>query len=147
VSGGVDLVVLPCSAKGTVSRAAQKRVSDYQIPLPTPKALGEIEVIPFTGPGSLSKEVAWAASVLDDKSTPQTISNVGRRLAEYANSNLKVRLLESPLLGGGAGGLDPVEAGMALRQGFLAACEVEATLVVYAYQTATIKSLNDTGSQ
>jgi hypothetical protein len=48
VQGGVDLVVLPASAKGTISNSARRRVEAYGLtPLPTPKPLGEIEVHPF----------------------------------------------------------------------------------------------------
>ena len=141
LEGGADLTVLSCSAKGSVNRATRICIEHYRIPLPTVKSLGEIEVFPFPGPGTLTKRIAWAASVLNDSSTPEAISRIGERLGEYVNAQQEVRLIESPLLGTGAGRLEPVEAGKALRKGFRASCKVEATLIIYAYQTSIVSAL------
>jgi hypothetical protein len=141
LEGGADLTVLPCSAKGTVSRSARNRMEHYHLPQPTAMELGAIAVFPFPGPGSITKYVAWAASVLNDASSPETVSTIGLRLGAYANTRPEVCLIESPLLGTGAGHLDPIKAGLALRKGFKSACTVEATLIIYAYQTSIVTAL------
>ena len=86
-----------------MSRAARDWIERYGIPEPSKKGLGEIEVIPFPGPGSLTKEIAWAASVLNDSSSLDVIYSIGQRLGEYANAHPGA-LIESPLLGTGKGG-------------------------------------------
>jgi hypothetical protein len=58
-----------------------------------------------------------------------------------SRSSASIRLIESTLLGTGSGHLDPVEAGLALRQGFRASCTVEATLIIHSYHTSIVQSL------
>jgi len=140
---GADLTVLPCSAKGHISRTAEGHVHRFGMPLPTEKSLGEIEILPFPGAGRFTRYVAWAASVMNYKSSPETIHMIGKHLAEYANQHPKIQIIESPLLGTGAGELDPIAAGNALREGFMAKCHTGAALMIYGQQATIINSLRN----
>ncbi len=50
-----DLVLLPCSAKGTFTNAAREHQTRFQIPPPKPTALGEIQIVPFAGSGVITR--------------------------------------------------------------------------------------------
>src|ERR1019366_4656635 len=110
-----------------------------QFALPTPGAmdLGDIRVSEFPGAGREARWIAWAASVMHFTSNSETIRRIGRELGTYASAHPHVQIIESPLLGTGAGGLDPIDAGMALKSGFEETCRTDATLFIYG-QVATI---------
>lgn len=74
-------------------------------------------------------------------SNEDVIGQIGRRLGEYANSHPDLHFLESPLLGTGAGGMDPVKAGLALKAGFEATCKTHSTLFIYGQIATTIAEL------
>jgi hypothetical protein len=141
LESGADLTTLPCSTKGHISTTAETRVQRFGLPLPSINDLGEIEISRF--PGSVSRIIAWAASVKDRRSSPGAIRSIGEHLGSFVNENEWVQILESPLLGTGAGGLDAVVAGRALRDGFLATCKTDALLIVYGQMAATINTLRE----
>jgi len=136
---GADLTALPCSIKGHISASSDTRVQRFQLPLPSPLGPGEIEIHRF--PGLVSRIVAWAASVSDRTSSPAVIRKIGERLGAYANENRWIQILESPLLGTGAGGLDPLIAGRALADGFLSTCSTDALLIIYGHIATTMNKL------
>jgi hypothetical protein len=128
-----DLVLLPCSAKGTFTKAARQHVDRYRIPSPNPMEHGEIQLLRFTGSGATTKYVAWCASVLDDSSSALVIEQIARRAGEVTKTHPNVRLIETPLLGTGHGGLLVEESALALARGFAATSHRSATLVIYAW--------------
>lgn len=137
-----DMVVLPCSAKAHTSGSAQRHIDRFDLPLPTSKELGEIEVLRFPGSGNYTRYIAWAASVMDYTSTAEIIHKNGENIGRYANKmDGKIHLIESPLLGTGSGGLNPIDAGLALSEGFLATCKTDAILHIYCQVTDVIRTL------
>jgi len=139
LESGADLTALPCSTKGHISTTAEARVQRSQLPLPSLLPLGEIEIRRF--PGRVSRIIAWAASVKDRNSNADAIRKIGERLGTFANENRWIQVLESPLLGTGSGGLDPLIAGPALRDGFLATSNSDALLIIYGQIAATMNKL------
>ena len=115
---GADLTVLPCSAKGHLSRTAERRVEVFGLRRPQEIPLGSIAVYPFPGAGKEARWIAWAASVMNFTSSADVIRNIGRELGQHANGNPVIQIIESPLLGTGVGGLDPQDAGLALKAGW-----------------------------
>jgi hypothetical protein len=114
-----DLVVLPSSAKGTVSDWTKQHLDTHSIPMPTPhRRLGDVEVLPFPGTGNLASYVAFAAAVLNNYSSPETILEISSRVADLTHSNPLIRYVQVPLLGTGAGGLDSITSAEALLNGF-----------------------------
>lgn len=114
-----DLVILPSSAKGSVSDWTKGLMKEHGIPMPTPhRRLGDLEVLPFPGSGNLACYVAFAASVLNDYSSPETILEISSHIAELTHSNPMIRHIQTPLLGTGAGGLSSATSAEALLNGF-----------------------------
>lgn len=138
---GADLTVLPCSAKTHISRTAEAHVNRFKLPLPREKELGEIEIIRFPGSGSVTRFIAWAASVMEYRSTTDIIRTIGQRLGQYANEHSEIQVIECPLLGTGAGGLDALDSGPALASGFREMCATDAMLFVYGQQATVIEAL------
>ncbi|HEX7424849.1 MAG TPA: toll/interleukin-1 receptor domain-containing protein [Terriglobales bacterium] len=138
---GADLTVLPCSAKAHISRTAEGHVNRFKLPLPKEKELGEIEIVRFPGPGSVTRFIAWAASVMEYRSSTDIIRTIGQRLGQYANEHSELQVIECPLLGTGAGGLDARDSGPALAAGFRDMCTTDATLFVYGQQATVIEAL------
>ncbi len=137
-----DLAVIPCSAKGTISRAANEHVEKYGLPRPGRQILGGISVIPFSGSGNIAKYVAWAASVLDDRSSAEILSSIGSQLGKCTRDNPSIRLISAPLLGTGHGGLDNETAGEALAKGFHSTACTDAIMIIYAWNQNTVKEVN-----
>jgi hypothetical protein len=115
---GADLTVLPCSDKGHISAETRSHLERYGLPLPGAVTFGSIQVIPFPGPSSITSWIAYAASVSNRSSVVAAIGDIGSRLGEHISAHPNIRVIESPLLGTGVGGLDVVEAGSSLRHGF-----------------------------
>jgi hypothetical protein len=138
---GADLTVLPCSSQGHISRTAEKHVKQYSLPLPEPMPLGTVKVHFFPGAGRDTKWIAWAASVMHYTSSEEIIRSIGEHLGEYANTHPEVHFIESPLLGTGAGGLDALRAGLALKHGFEQTSTTDAVLFIYGQISTTISEL------
>lgn len=141
-----DLTVLPCSAKGTVSRITKDKLERYNLKSPLELRLhlrrGDIsDVIPFPGPKDITRFVVFAASVLDDESRKEDIESIGDKLGVLTNAVPEIQILECPLLGTGAGGLDAMVSGGALRCGFLRTSSAAATLHIVAYDKQRIEKL------
>lgn len=144
--GGVDLTVLPCSAKGTVSSATERWINIYGIPHPTSLAalprLGEIsEVVEFPQKKTTTKFITYAATVLNKSSEPGVIERIALQLGQLTKSHPEIRTIELPLLGTGSGGLTTVEAGRALHKGFLQSASEGATLYVFVSDKERLRIL------
>jgi hypothetical protein len=138
---GSDLTVLPCSARGHFSHTAKAHIERFGLPLPPHQSLGSITVYPFPGDGTITRFIAWAASVMAYQSTAEIIKSIGQHLGSYANANTHIHFIEAPLLGTGSGDLDELIAGPALREGFLTTCTTDATLIIYAQPAGLIRRL------
>ena len=113
---GADLTVLPCSDKGHISAETRSHLERYGLPLPGAVTFGSIQVIPFPGPSSITSWIAYAASVSNRSSVVAAIGRHREQARRAHISHPHIRVIESPLLGTGVGGLDVVEAGSSLRQ-------------------------------
>lgn len=134
----MDLTVRPCSAKGTVSTATRRWLDAFGIPVP--KKAGMIlqhgalsEVLDFPGPKNITKRVVFAASVLNDYSSPEIIENISRKIGELTQKDSLLRNLETPLLGTGFGKLSTEVAGKALHIGFISTSSPESFLTIFVY--------------
>jgi hypothetical protein len=141
---GADLTVLPCSARGHISPTANLLVQQYGLSLPSDMKVGDVqlrespvEVRQSVARPHCSRYYAWAASVINFRSEPEVIRIIGATIGLFANENRRLQIIEAPLLGSGAGRLDPVVAGPALRDGFLSTCTTDAVFLIYS-QTAII---------
>lgn len=136
--GGVDLTVLPCSGKGTISSATRRWIESFSLPVPTQlpshPRLGQIsEIIPFTGDQAKTKFVVYAASVFNDATSIEAVKSIARALGEVTVANQDIRLVEAPLLGTGAGRLSAAESIKSLDAGFRETAAQDAQLLVFAF--------------
>jgi predicted nucleotide-binding protein len=134
-----DMVVLPCSAKGSISRSSQKHIDHYGIAHPLPMKPGDIQVLAFQGAGTITKWIAWAASVQNDHSTMETIEAIGAKLGRRTKDNPEVRIINVPLLGTGAGGLGIEQSAAALHSGFKSTSAENTALLICSTMDEVVK--------
>ena len=80
--GGADLIVLPCSAKGTVSSATELLIRHFGLQLPSELSnelkLGSITKMKgFPGLKPPAKFYCFAASVFNNYSNEASLDNIG----------------------------------------------------------------------
>lgn len=146
LEGGMDLTVFPCSAKGSVSSITQRWLDVYKIE--TPKQSGKFvehgglsEVYAFPGPKNKTKFYVFAASVLNKASSREVIESIGNGLGAITHTYDNIKNIETPLLGAGAGRLNPEVSGSALFQSFTAAAKPEARLFIFVNDYARQQNL------
>lgn len=130
--GPADLIVLPCSTSGTITRFVANRLLEYTIPRPKRRLeLGEVDIMPFTGAENIAQYVAFAASVLSMTSKSDAIYKIGLALGQFCFGNDSVRTVSAPLLGAGAGGLSSEIVIQSLSDGFQETAAKEAVLTIH----------------
>lgn len=141
LEGGYDLTVLPCSSKGSVSGSVRRTLRLYGLTPEFPSEwghLGPVQRIPIERGGG---QIVFAASVLNGKSTSEKIQQISSSLGQLTQSNSGIRLVETPLLGTGAGGLPDVASARALTTGFRATAHEQSRLTVFVYGQRRLKSI------
>lgn len=120
-NGPSDLIVLPCSTGGMITGFVRSRLEEFDIKYPSGRiAFGDVEFFPLSGAENIASYGAFAASVKSMESSEDSIERIGKKIGSFASENQSVQLISSPLLGTGAGGLDPVSAFRSLTKGFFA---------------------------
>jgi len=103
--GPADLIVVPCSTAGKVTRLVQDRMERFALPpVPAPIPLGEVRLLPLKGADHVAQFVAYAASVRGSGSELEAIERIGEKLG-HATQQESVQVIHCPLLGAGAGAL------------------------------------------
>lgn len=130
-NGTSDLIVLPCSTSGTITQFVFSRLKTYNIPLPKSNMeLGDIDMLPFKGAENFAQYVAFAFSVKNNYSEVTAIERIGEKLGKLTTENPAIQIINAPLLGAGAGGLQSEKVIEALRTGFKKHSSSESTLVI-----------------
>lgn len=146
--GGSDLTVLPCSAKGTITSSTKTWQELFE--LPTPGQLGSLrlgditDLIDCPKAKKKTRHIVYAASVLNDASSPEAIFSIGQQLGLVTMSKPEMQIVEAPLLGGGHGGLEPVSAAQALCDGFRSTASVSSALYLFVYDNDRLQRLHET---
>ena len=145
--GSADLIVLPCSAKGTVSSATARWIEMYQIPSPQDLQVqlnigGVTDLILFPGSKHITKFIIFAASVFNDYSSVDAIEKIGREIGTITIDNPEIQIIEVPLLGTGAGGLMTEGADVALAKGFKSSFNKNSTLYIFVFDKERFTLLN-----
>lgn len=141
--GPSDMIVLPCSTAGTVTKLVAEKLVHYQIPS-RPRGgmrLGDLTVSPFEGGENIAQFVAFAASVQVNSSSQEAIYRIGTQLGEHTNQNASIRRISAPLLGTGAGGLRGEIAALSLSDGFRKSAHKSATLVLSILRETAFKTI------
>jgi SEFIR domain-containing protein len=130
--GPADVVVLPCSTNGTVTGFVARSLSQYFLPHPAAgMQLGDVEILPFTGGENIAQFVAFAASVKSMTSSLSAIEEIALKLGGYTNDEPSARVIATPLLGAGAGGLESEAVVSALNEGFKRSAHDAANLIIH----------------
>lgn len=150
--GSAHLTVLPCSAKGTISSAAARWKQAFGVS--TPKELGLTlqlsgvsQVFPFPGPSSVSRNFCYAASVLNDFSSAEVIESIGSEIGKITVAREDIRIVESPLLGTGTGGLATDVSGRSLARGYAKTAHPDAMFYIFVYDRERFQKLEATLSE
>lgn len=133
--GGADLTMLSCSARRIWTASVGRSISQYNLPTPLDLAdhldLGDItDLAEFTGPKTITKFVAYAASVLNGRSDAQSIEKIGAKIGKITQARPEIRSVEAVLFGTGRGRLRDSEAAIALTKGFLKTAHLSARLEI-----------------
>jgi hypothetical protein len=115
-----DLLVIPTNVNGDMSPAFEKGLTKERINTRPDKGdLGTISR-PQILKSNKFRHLIFAYSVnpkVNSKTLPEHIQSIGKSLGELSQK-LKAKKIVAPLLGSGAGGMNPVEAFDALATGF-----------------------------
>lgn len=106
-----DLLVLPCSSKGSVTSWVKSEIEQNDLPFPSAfSPYGKVRFLSTEARYAKSDFVGYAASVnsVNLSSSPKAIETIALDVLRYCREN-KCSIVNLPLLGTGAGGLDPAE--------------------------------------
>jgi hypothetical protein len=147
--GPSDLIVLPCSTAGTITPFVRERLIHHRIPYPKPgMRLGDVHILPFEGGENIAQFVAYAASVeVGNRSEENAIRRIGVQLGENTQRGPTVRLIATPLLGAGAGGLRPEVVVQNLTAGFKNAGHEDATLTINVLDPEVFERISNATGQ
>jgi hypothetical protein len=100
--------------------------------------------LPFEGGENIAQYVAYAASVKSNSSSsPAAIRRIGQQLGEFTVQGPAVRLIATPLLGAGAGGLQSEAVVQSLRDGFKTSAHSDAVLQISILHEPVYKRVRD----
>ena len=131
--GSSDLVVIPCSTIPSITWFVADHLRSFGIPEPhEPMEPGDVTFVDLGRASNIAQVAAMAASVIAPGGTTlQTIERIGRKLGAYAAGNSWLSQISCPLLGTGAGGLEPTEAARALTVGYTATAPERTLLRIF----------------
>jgi hypothetical protein len=135
--GPTDLVVIPCSTVPTITWFVADHLRSFNIPSPPKRmGLGEVAFTELRRASNIAQVAAYAASVKHNTTTLEAIERIGRSLGSYCAANSWLSQISCPLLGTGAGGLEPTEAARSLAEGYRATAPEQALLRLFVLEDA-----------
>lgn len=142
--GPSDLIVLPCNTHGGVTHFVKKSLECYDLPWPESMSVGKVDIMPLTGAENVAQYVAYAASVEDGRTTPESaVESIGEHVGSFAASVEAVRSIAVPLVGAGAGGLRSELVVSALRRGFLARAPDGSVMTIHILHHAVYSRIRE----
>jgi len=141
--GPSDLIVIPCSTAPSITWFVMEHLRSFGIPGPQVKMEpGDVIFIDLRRASNIAQVAAYAASVRGERgSSSDAIEQIGRKLGAYAADNPWLSQISCPLLGTGAGMLEPTEAASALAAGFFATAPEWALLRLFALEDAVFSRI------
>jgi hypothetical protein len=138
-----DVVVIPCSAQGTITQRLEQKLDEFDAPSPPMMPHGDVRLVPTAALPDGVRALAYAASVSGNSSDIKAIQNIGVKLGRLTQENGRIRKVAAPLLGTGAGNLKPALAYRALKQGFRQTASPGAVLVICVLDDKTARELSN----
>ena len=140
--GPTDLVVIPCSTVPTITWFVAEHLRSFNIPSPARRMeLGEIVFTELRRANNIAQVAAYAASVRRGSTSSEVIGQIGRTLGSYCAENSWLSQVSCPLLGTGAGGLEPTEAARALAEGYRATAPERALLRLFVLEDTVFRQI------
>jgi hypothetical protein len=144
--GGMDLTVLPCSSKKTI-KTARTAVEQFGLIEPAKirgvlKLGGVTRLLKFPGDPSKTKYYTWAAAVFNDASSEEALESIGGHLGTITRKNSRIRNVEAPLLGTGAGKLSNEQSAKSLARGFSQTSHDNSSLYIFAWDYERFRALS-----
>ncbi|MEU4198049.1 P-loop NTPase fold protein [Kribbella sp. NPDC026611] len=134
---GADIVVVPCSVHGSVSSDFADRLARLGVDSPTGSfSLGE--VVEARSTSSAHARILFAAVVTDEGTRVRVIEQAAREIGFRTAEDSVVAF---PLLGTGAGGMEPGPALLAILNGFMAGAPAGARAKVCVLGVAVFRRL------
>jgi hypothetical protein len=113
-----DLIIIPCSTFGTVTRAVADQLCEFDIQWPRDVSnLGDVKFELFEGASNIATYVGYATSVAAMETNGEALTRIAETIASFVSDKSEIRDVAIPLLGTGAGGLDPQESLSSLMTG------------------------------
>jgi len=140
--GPTDLVVIPCSTVPTITWFVAEHLRSFDIPSPARRMkLGEVVFTELRRANNIAQVAAYAASVRRGSTSSEVIGQIGRTLGSYCAENSWLSQVSCPLLGTGAGGLEPTEAARALAEGYRATAPERALLRLFVLEDTVFRQI------
>lgn len=141
--GPSDLIVIPCSTAPSITWFVMEHLKSFGIPGPQIKMEpGDVTFADLRRASNIAQVAAYAASVHGARgSSSSTVEQIGRKLGAYAADNPWLSQMSCPLLGTGAGMLEPTEAVSAIAAGFLATAPERALLRLFVLEDAVFNRI------
>ncbi len=136
--GPSDLIVIPCSRVPTITWFVEERLRSFRIPRPQVRMqMGDVVFEDLQHASNIAQVAAYAASAARGGVSSEAIERIGRTLGSYCTENPWIGQIACPLLGTGAGRLEPTAAASALAQGYLATAPEQAHLRLFVLEDVT----------
>lgn len=136
--GPSDLVVIPCSRVPTITWFVEERLRLFRIPRPQIRMqMGDVVFEDLQHASNIAQVAAYAASAARGGVSLEAIERIGRTLGSYCAENPWIGQIACPLLGTGAGRLEPTAAASALARGYLATAPEQAHLRLFILEDVT----------
>jgi TIR domain len=136
--GPSDLIVIPCSTVPTITWFVADHLRSFDIPDPENEMQpGDVIFTDLRRANNIAQFAAYVASVSPSIKTPSSVvKQIGQRLGSFAADNVWISQISCPLLGTGAGRMEPTEAARALSSGYLETAPDRALLRLFVMEDA-----------
>jgi TIR domain len=139
-----DLIVIPCSTAGTITRRVGKQLEEFNIEWPRGISnLGDVKFELFKGASNLATYVGYAASVQGMETNVKAIAKIAKSVAQFIAEKSEIRDVAIPLLGAGAGGLTPEGSLSALVSGFRSEATEGKVLNIFVMDAINFQTLSN----
>lgn len=136
-----DLLIIPCDSAGGVTSSIFRNISNNKMPYNIgPISFGQ--VIYYESINEFANSIGYAASVdaLSLKSDIKIIKKIANTILEYSRQN-QIHIVNIPLLGSGAGGLNHIDSYKTLKEVF--SKEDEITFNIFCFTKDVYKAIEE----
>ncbi|MCI8772243.1 MAG: TIR domain-containing protein [Lachnospiraceae bacterium] len=135
-----DLLIIPCNDHGAVTASVSKEISLNDLPWPYLEMRpGEVHFEEINRKFSNASVLGYAASVSERRSRVEYLQNISKSIKQYCINN-SLHIVNVPLLGTGAGRMQPQDSFEALKAQFVDTSSI--CLNVFAYSADVYNKIN-----